>query len=343
MAQSFGAFLSEKRKEKKLTQKELAKQLFVSESAVSKWEQDVAHPDITLLPRLAEILGTTEHELITASIDESSRKTAVQARKWRKLAFSWNLFFALSYGIALLTCFIVNLSVSHTLSWFWIVFFSLLLSASFTTIPQYIRAHRAVWIPTIELLSLVALLGTCCVYSGGNWFFFAVLPVLFGFSVLFTPVFLSRVFSGKPSKKHVSLLSVLIDFVLLEVMLLYIALATKGKWFVPVALPLTLLGFALTALFASFLSYVRLDGWLKTGVSFFFFDGALLLFGKTVPTVLSRYDINYDNFAPFRADFSVWHGDTVSYNVQLITLLSLAFLGCVCFLIAFLRKRHLRA
>ena len=48
MQKTFGEFFKEKRLEKNLTQKQLAKQLFVSESAVSKWEKDVAHPDITV-------------------------------------------------------------------------------------------------------------------------------------------------------------------------------------------------------------------------------------------------------------------------------------------------------
>ena len=63
MERSFGCFLRQNRQEKHLTQKELAKLLFVSEYAVSKWEKDVAHPDITLLPKLAQILGVTEHGL----------------------------------------------------------------------------------------------------------------------------------------------------------------------------------------------------------------------------------------------------------------------------------------
>ena len=87
MENTFGSFLSKKRKEKNLTQKELSKMLFVSESTVSKWEKNVAHPDITLLPKLSEILGVSEHELITASIDNKAREEKNQAKKWR--AF-WN-------------------------------------------------------------------------------------------------------------------------------------------------------------------------------------------------------------------------------------------------------------
>ncbi|MBO5954333.1 MAG: helix-turn-helix transcriptional regulator, partial [Clostridia bacterium] len=121
MEKSFGEFLKGKRTEKNLTQKELAKLLIVSESAVSKWEKDVAHPDITLLPKLAEILDVTEHELITASIDKKTREEKVQAKKWRAFSFSWSLFFYISYAIALIPCFICDLAINKGLTWFWIV------------------------------------------------------------------------------------------------------------------------------------------------------------------------------------------------------------------------------
>ena len=61
MQNNFGLFLKQKRQEKNLTQKQLANLLFVSESAVSKWEKNVSRPDIMLLPELAELLGVTEH------------------------------------------------------------------------------------------------------------------------------------------------------------------------------------------------------------------------------------------------------------------------------------------
>lgn len=71
MGNTFGSFLRQKRQERNLTQKELSKLLFVSESAISKWEKDVAHPDITLLPKLSEILGVSEHELMRSAVNSS--------------------------------------------------------------------------------------------------------------------------------------------------------------------------------------------------------------------------------------------------------------------------------
>ena len=65
MDNNFGEFLRRRRLEQKLTQKDLAKELFVSESAISKWEKNVSYPDITILPKLSKLLNITEHELIT--------------------------------------------------------------------------------------------------------------------------------------------------------------------------------------------------------------------------------------------------------------------------------------
>ena len=62
--EAFGAFLARLRKEKGLTQKELAQQLYVSDKAVSKWERGLSLPDISLLTPLAEILGVTVTELL---------------------------------------------------------------------------------------------------------------------------------------------------------------------------------------------------------------------------------------------------------------------------------------
>lgn len=60
----FGTFIAELRKEKGLTQKELAEKLFISDKAVSKWETGQSMPDITLLRPLSEILGVTTTELL---------------------------------------------------------------------------------------------------------------------------------------------------------------------------------------------------------------------------------------------------------------------------------------
>ncbi len=60
----FGAFVSALRKERGLTQKELAERLCISDKAVSKWETGNSIPDVTMLIPLAELLGVTVTELL---------------------------------------------------------------------------------------------------------------------------------------------------------------------------------------------------------------------------------------------------------------------------------------
>ena len=52
------------RKEKGLTQEELASHMGVSPQAVSKWENDQTCPDISALPKLARLLGVSVDELL---------------------------------------------------------------------------------------------------------------------------------------------------------------------------------------------------------------------------------------------------------------------------------------
>ena len=54
-----GKKIAELRKSKEMTQEALAKLLGVTNQAVSKWESDSCYPDITLLPELAKVLGTS--------------------------------------------------------------------------------------------------------------------------------------------------------------------------------------------------------------------------------------------------------------------------------------------
>lgn len=61
---NIGKTLTEKRKEKEITQDEVANYMGVSKSAVSKWETGQSYPDITFLPMLAAYFNITIDELI---------------------------------------------------------------------------------------------------------------------------------------------------------------------------------------------------------------------------------------------------------------------------------------
>ena len=59
-----GKLIAEARKEKRMTQQELADRLHITSKAVSKWETGVSVPDIGLLVPLSEVLGLSVTELL---------------------------------------------------------------------------------------------------------------------------------------------------------------------------------------------------------------------------------------------------------------------------------------
>lgn len=75
---SFGTTIATMRKEKGMTQLDLAQKLGVTDKAVSKWERDLSFPDISSLPKLAEELGVSVDELLEAKKGNAGRESTAQ-------------------------------------------------------------------------------------------------------------------------------------------------------------------------------------------------------------------------------------------------------------------------
>ena len=63
-AKQFGQFIAGIRKEKKMTQAELAEKIHVTDKAISRWERGLGFPDIQTLEPLAQVLGISVLELM---------------------------------------------------------------------------------------------------------------------------------------------------------------------------------------------------------------------------------------------------------------------------------------
>lgn len=144
-----GQFIAELRKEKKLTQKDLAFQLHITDKAVSKWERGLSCPDIMLLTSVADILGVTTDELLNGQRSQSVASQEVEQtidnalvyaeRTEKSKIVSFQKYICLIFSALLLLCMIVcticNIAISGTISWslypissiifVWLVFFPL--------------------------------------------------------------------------------------------------------------------------------------------------------------------------------------------------------------------------
>jgi transcriptional regulator with XRE-family HTH domain len=114
-----GMYIQNKRKEKSLTQKELAKKLFLTDKAISKWERGLGCPDVSVLEDLSNILGVSILSILNGEdTDLQEADTAVykavsyskeSGRNNFKNAVT-NLLFII---ICFVTCFLIFANISH--------------------------------------------------------------------------------------------------------------------------------------------------------------------------------------------------------------------------------------
>lgn len=93
MEETIGKRIMHLRKSRGLTQEQLAEQLGVTAQAVSKWENDVSCPDVTLLPKLAEVFQVTTDFLLgrpmAAEVVEPPHKKPKD--KTGEYSFQWDV------------------------------------------------------------------------------------------------------------------------------------------------------------------------------------------------------------------------------------------------------------
>lgn len=109
MKQTLGQLIAALRKEKGMTQAELAGQMGVTDKAVSKWERDLSCPDVSSLPLLAEVLGVSLDELM-----QVKKEQAAPERPWAGLLDTILKGVGLAMGVAVAVLAALNALDTHT-------------------------------------------------------------------------------------------------------------------------------------------------------------------------------------------------------------------------------------
>ncbi len=187
---TLGSYIREKRMEKGYSQKQLAQMLYVTESAVSKWERGANYPDITMISALCRVLDISEHELVTASNDDDYRRIKRESKLYRRITDAGFITLSVAYAIAPVICFIVNLATSHTLSWFWVVLASIVCAfCFFPSCVRFFKSNKLFWYAVTTFSSVTVLLIVCGIYTRSvRWVPVAVASVLLGYAAALGPV-----------------------------------------------------------------------------------------------------------------------------------------------------------
>lgn len=162
-SENIGQFIALLRKERQMTQRDLAQRLNITDKAVSKWERGLSCPDISLLTSIAEIFDVSTGELLngqrneqsTANADETIKNVLRYADKsvTNRMHFVQKIsaaVFTLLLLVGIVTCIICDSAISASLTWSlipvssivfgWLIFF-----------PLIRLGERGVWLSMVAL------------------------------------------------------------------------------------------------------------------------------------------------------------------------------------------------
>lgn len=158
-----GKFIAKCRKEKKLTQMQLAEKLNITDRAVSKWEMGKNMPDTSIMLELCEILGITVNELLSGEkidmenyekYEKKVDENLIALKRKDENNMTKNVIISILFSITLLTgimvCLICNIAISGNLTWSLIPVSSIVF-AWVISFPSIILGKRGIIISLISL------------------------------------------------------------------------------------------------------------------------------------------------------------------------------------------------
>lgn len=328
---SFGSFIREKRIEKGLKQRELADLLYVTESAVSKWETGKSYPDITMIPNICKVLDVTEKELIDGATDTDYRKMRHEATLYRRISETWFWGLTISYAVALVVCLIVDLAVNHKLTFSIVVFSSLLVAYSFA--PTWIRFsenHKLALFVGSSYLSLCLLFAVCCIRSGGTWFSIASSAVLLGYVAFFTPFLMRRYWPERFAR-----FKVLVYFAAVLLFLILMLLIIRKNVEFPYFKALTITLYAFIPFFImACVHALDISKLLKVAVDVLAFG----VLGYRLQAVASKlFETEQKDY--YRVDLNDWI-NCINGNIAFIWLVSAIVISIALVIVFFVKRRN---
>lgn len=155
-----GKFIAKCRKEKKLTQAQLAEKLNITDRAVSKWETGKSMPDSSIMLELCEILGITVNELLSGekvdveSYEKKADENLIALKRKDENNMAKNvvisILFSVTFLIGIMVCLICNIAISGNLTWSLIPVSSIVF-AWIISFPSIILGERGIIVSLISL------------------------------------------------------------------------------------------------------------------------------------------------------------------------------------------------
>lgn len=231
-------------------------------------------------------------------------------------------------------CLICNLVIGHALDWFYIVLASMLMVASITVVPLMVPCKKGLWTIIGFTASLLVLLGVCCIYTGGSWFFVAAVSCIFGLSVFLAPYIVRQLPLPNRAAFHKGLIVIIWDTFWLYLLIVTCGIFVGGDsfyWRLSLSLTFYCLLFPWTIFLV--VRYLKINAYTKTGIVLIVV-GIMAAFANDVISLVSGIPTENSIFdADIRAGFQTTDWQTFSANIMLLAFAVFIVAG-VIFLVA---------
>lgn len=204
-------------------------------------------------------------------------------------------------------------------------------------LPKTLSQRRALMVILWDMVWLILLLMTCCIYTGGDWFFVATVPIIFGLSVIFLPFLIKSIPLPKPLSSHKGLVVMLWDTAwLFAIMPVCIA----SEEYLHLALLITAWFSLLPWIIFVCARYLPLHYVTKAGI-ITAVTGTFLATACDVVLRITEY-FGIECYAPtlFEADLRFWDCEHHDANIELIILLSALVVGLALIVVGIVLKRR---
>ena len=169
--------------------------------------------------------------------------------------------------IPVLICLICNIVIGHALDWFFIVLTAMLLVAAILVVPLVVPEKKLFWTILGATGALLALLLTCCIYTGGDWFLLVAVSCIFGISLLVAPYVVKNIPLPQKLRNHKACIVVFWDSFWLYLLLTVCGCYVRGgNIYWRTSMTVTTYILCIIWIWLIVLRYLKRSGWTKAGI-----------------------------------------------------------------------------
>lgn len=241
-------------------------------------------------------------------------------------------------AIVLIICFIANVATGKTLDWFFIVLSSLVVFASVTVVPFIKEERKGLWTLGSFAASLVLLLLTCALLSGGSWFFVAAFGTLLGLAVVFLPFVINQIPLEGFALEHKGVVIMAADTLLLYFLIIACGFYSNIEDYWRTSFLITTVAVAFVWILFGIIRYCKFNGFMKAGICTIMFGIFISLISDVITWILDGiFKISLTN-----ANLLLWNtDDLINANLYLLILLAGGAIGTILLLLGLNKKRKI--